>query len=86
MLLVLNNREFAAKFIKMLANLSEDTEKLLLELAIQFRKKKWPMHYIKFSEVKESNVMSLLRDDIASMAGTAKKPLSEPYLISKAKV
>ncbi|MCB0660796.1 MAG: response regulator [Saprospiraceae bacterium] len=73
MLLVLNNREFAAKFIKMLANLSEDTEKLLLELAYSSVRKRVANALIKFSEVKESNVMSLLRDDIASMAGTAKE-------------
>lgn len=72
-LILLNNREFAAKFIKMLANQSEDNEKLLLELAYSSVRKRVANALVKFSEVKESLVMTLLRDDIASMAGTAKE-------------
>jgi len=72
-LLLFNNREFSAKFIKMLANQSEETEKLLIEMAYSSVRKRVANALIKFSESKHSTSMSILRDDIASLAGTAKE-------------
>jgi CRP-like cAMP-binding protein len=72
-LLLFNNREFSAKFIKMLANQSEETEKQLIELAYSSVRKRVANALIKFSESKNMTTMSILRDDIASLAGTAKE-------------
>lgn len=72
-LLLFNNREFSAKFIKMLANQSEETEKLLIEMAYSSVRKRVANALIKFSESKHSTNMAILRDDIASLAGTAKE-------------
>ncbi len=72
-LLLFNNREFSAKFIKMLANQSEEIEKLLIEMAYSSVRKRVANALLKFSESKHSTSMSILRDDIASLAGTAKE-------------
>lgn len=72
-LLLFNNREFSAKFIKMLANQSDETEHLLIELAYSSVRKRVANALLKFSESKGSTTMSILRDDIASLAGTAKE-------------
>lgn len=72
-LLLFNNREFSAKFIKMLANQSEETEHLLIEMAYSSVRKRVANALLKFSESKHSTTMSILRDDIASLAGTAKE-------------
>lgn len=72
-LLLFNNREFAAKFIKMLANQSEEMEHLLIEMAYSSVRKRVANALLKFSESKNSTTMAILRDDIASLAGTAKE-------------
>jgi CRP-like cAMP-binding protein/FixJ family two-component response regulator len=72
-LLLFNNREFSAKFIKMLANQSEEIEHLLIEMAYSSVRKRVANALLKFSESKHSTTMSILRDDIASLAGTAKE-------------
>ncbi|MFZ1751690.1 MAG: response regulator [Saprospiraceae bacterium] len=72
-LLLFNNREFSAKFIKMLANQSEEVEKQLIEMAYSSVRKRVANALLKFSETKHSTTMSILRDDIASLAGTAKE-------------
>lgn len=72
-LLLFNNREFSAKFIKMLANQSEEMEKQLIEMAYSSVRKRVANALLKFSESKHTTVMSILRDDIASLAGTAKE-------------
>lgn len=72
-LLLYNNKEFAAKFIKILASLSEETEKQLLELAYSSVRKRVANALLKFSDSKNSTTMSILRDDIANLAGTAKE-------------
>jgi len=73
MLLLFNNREFSAKFIKMLANQSEEVEKQLIEMAYSSVRKRVANALLKFSESKHTTTMSILRDDIASLAGTAKE-------------
>jgi CRP/FNR family transcriptional regulator, polysaccharide utilization system transcription regulator len=72
-LLLFNNREFSAKFIKMLANQSEEIEKQLIEMAYSSVRKRVANALLKFSESKHTTIMSILRDDIASLAGTAKE-------------
>jgi len=72
-LLLFNNREFASQFIKMLANQSKEIENQLIELAYSSVRKRVANALLKFSESKETIVMSILRDDIASLAGTAKE-------------
>ncbi len=72
-LLLINNREFSAKFIKMLANQSEEIEKQLIEMAYSSVRKRVANALLKFSEAKNTINMSVLRDDIASLAGTAKE-------------
>jgi CRP-like cAMP-binding protein/FixJ family two-component response regulator len=73
MLLLFNNREFSAKFIKMLANQSEEVERQLIEMAYSSVRKRVANALLKFSESKHATTMSILRDDIASLAGTAKE-------------
>ncbi len=72
-LLLYNNKEFAAKFIKILANQSEEAEKQLIDLAYSSVRKRVANALLKFSESKNSTTMSILRDDIANLAGTAKE-------------
>lgn len=72
-LLLFNNREFSAKFIKMLANQSEEMEHQLIEMAYSSVRKRVANALLKFSESKNSTTMAILRDDIASLAGTAKE-------------
>ena len=79
-LLLFNNRDFAAHFIKMLANRAEETEKQLIDLAYSSVRKKVANALIKFaSENKENSPngikISVTRDDLASKAGTAKETL-----------
>lgn len=73
MLLLFNNREFSAKFIKMLANQSDEVERQLIEMAYSSVRKRVANALLKFSESKHATTMSVLRDDIASLAGTAKE-------------
>lgn len=72
-LILFNNREFSAKFIKMLANQSEEMERQLIEVAYSSVRKRVANALLKFSESKNATTMSILRDDIASLAGTAKE-------------
>jgi DNA-binding response OmpR family regulator len=72
-MLLFNNREFSAKFIKMLAGQAEEIEKNLLDLAYSSVRKRVAKALIKFHQSNKSNNMYILRDDIASLAGTAKE-------------
>jgi len=78
--LLFNNRDFAAKFIKMLANRAEDTEKQLIDLAYSSVRKKVANALIAFAtEVKKGGnkdiKITISRDNLASKAGTAKETL-----------
>jgi CRP-like cAMP-binding protein len=72
-LLLLNNREVSARFIRMLANHAEETEKQLIELAYSSVRKRVANALLKFHEIKDSNKMAILRDDIANLTGSAKE-------------
>lgn len=72
-MLLFNNREFSAKFIKMLANQTEEIEKSLIDLAYSSVRKRVSKALLKFHESNKTKNMYILRDDIASLAGTAKE-------------
>lgn len=72
-MLLFNNREFSAKFIKMLANRTEEIEKTLIDLAYSSVRKRVSKALLKFHQSNGQTNMAILRDDIASLAGTAKE-------------
>jgi len=79
-ILLFNNRDFAAHFIKMLANQAEDTEKQLIDLAYSSVRKKVANALVTFAtQFKNDSTsdikISVSRDDLASKAGTAKETL-----------
>jgi CRP-like cAMP-binding protein len=79
-LMLFNNRDFAAQFIKVLANDADDTEQKLIELAYSSVRRKVANALLSFTVKKdnqktESNVLSVSRDNLAAAAGTAKETL-----------
>ena len=72
-MLLFNNRNFSAQFIKMLANKTSNTEKQLIDLAYSSVRKKVANALIILSEKNNSDHFSILREDLASLAGTAKE-------------
>ncbi len=77
-LLLFNNREFAAQFIKMLSNSVSDTEQELIELAYSSVRRKVANALVAFATQSSSQVASEIkvsRDDLAARAGTAKETL-----------
>lgn len=79
-ILLFNNKDFAAQFIKMLANQAEDTEKLLIDLAYSSVRKKVANALVTFAESTSSSSgnirITVTREDLASRAGTAKETLT----------
>ena len=77
-LLLYNNREFAAFFIKMLADSVSHTEQDLIELAYSSVRRKVANALVAFAtgtdEAIESDI-KVSRDDLAAKAGTAKETL-----------
>ncbi len=78
--ILFNNRDFAAQFIKMLANRAEDTEKLLIEMAYSSVRKKVANALLALATeaqraTNESYTINTTRDDLAALAGTAKETL-----------
>ena len=78
--ILFNNRDFAAHFIKLIANRAEDTEKLLIEMAYSSVRKKVANALLAMAtEVQlnnnESYEIKSTRDDLAALAGTAKETL-----------
>ena len=80
-LMLFNNRDFAAQFIKLLANEAEDTEQKLIEMAYSSVRRKVAQALLKFASNKEpspkdsSIKLQVSRDNLASAAGTAKETL-----------
>lgn len=75
MLLLYNNRDFAAQFIKMISNQAEETEQNLIELAYSSVRRKVAMALISFDPKNGIGSRKISRDDLASKAGTAKETL-----------
>ena len=77
-LLLYNNREFAAQFIKMLASSVQETEQDLIELAYSSVRRKVANALLAFATNKpnQKNIeIKVSRDDLAARAGTAKETL-----------
>jgi CRP-like cAMP-binding protein len=72
-LLLFNNRNFAAQFIKMLASKTADTEKQLLDLAYSSVRKKVANALLTLADKNGQPSFAILREDLASLAGTAKE-------------
>lgn len=76
MTLLHNNRDFSARFIKMLANNVDENEERLLSLAYNsIRKRVAEALVVLHAKHKDSerDEISILRDDLASIVGTAKE-------------
>jgi CRP-like cAMP-binding protein len=74
--LLYNNRNFSARFIKMLANNTNEQEVQLLSLAYSSIRKRVAEALVKLDlhNREEGNTkIAILRDDLASMVGTAKE-------------
>lgn len=67
-----NNRDFSAQFIKMLANNIKEKEEQLLSLAYNSIRKRVAEALVSLSDNDNSEI-KILRDDLASMVGTAKE-------------
>ena len=71
--LLYNNRDFSARFIKMLASNMENQEEQLLSLAYNSIRKRVAEALLILNDRFEKDGISILRDDLASMVGTAKE-------------
>ena len=74
-MLLYNNRDFAAQFIKMIANQVDDTEQQLIELAYSSVRRKVAVALLSFCLDDTNLVIDVSREDLASKAGTAKETL-----------
>lgn len=72
--LVFGNRDVNARFIKMLANHIAEREQQLIELAYNSVRKRVATALVKLTE-QSGPAIHLLREDLASLAGTAKETL-----------
>ncbi len=72
-LLLFNNRDFAAKFISMLAKHADHNEKQLLDLAYSSVRKKVANALLLLEQKTPDKKIKVMREDIAAMAGTAKE-------------
>ena len=72
--LLFNNRDVAAIFIKMLASKVDQNETQLLDLAYSSVRKRVANSLIVLHE-KNGPVISMLREDVAALTGTAKETL-----------
>ena len=68
-----SNRDFSAGFIKMLAGNIEDKEEQLLSLAYNSIRKRVAQALLKLNAQTIGSEISILRDDLASIVGTAKE-------------
>ncbi|MEM9823918.1 MAG: response regulator [Bacteroidota bacterium] len=76
MTLLHHNRDFSAQFIKMLANNIEDKEEQLLSLAYNSIRKRVAEALVKLHDRYQDqghSEINILRDDLASLVGTAKE-------------
>ena len=76
--LIYNNRDVSSKFIKMLADNLIEKERLLLDLAYNSVRKRVADALVRLQEEYQTESdkefsMTILRDDLASMVGTAKE-------------
>lgn len=79
-LLLYNNKDFAAKFIKLVSNRVLETEKKMIDLAYSSVRKKVANSLVHFAknlglEESEKIVIKTTREELAALAGTAKETL-----------
>jgi CheY-like chemotaxis protein/CRP-like cAMP-binding protein len=72
-LLLFNNRDFAAKFINMLAKHADHNEKQLIDLAYSSVRKKVANALLLLEHKATDGKIRVMREDVAAMAGTAKE-------------
>jgi len=72
-ILLFNNRDFAAKFINMLANHADHNEKQLIDLAYSSVRRKVANALLGLADKAIEDQIKVTREDIAAMAGTAKE-------------
>ena len=68
-----NDRDFAARFIKLLANHADHTERQLIDLAYSSVRKKVANALITLHEKASGDTIQVMREDLAALAGTAKE-------------
>ncbi len=73
--LLYNQRDFAARFIKMIAQQVQETEQLLIDLAYSSVRRKVANALLLCMEQDDSQTIRISREDLASLAGTAKETL-----------
>jgi CheY-like chemotaxis protein/CRP-like cAMP-binding protein len=71
--LIFHDKDLMHYFFKLIANNQEDIEKHLIELAYSSVRKKVANSLIHLSEKYNSDELNILREDLASMSGTAKE-------------
>ncbi len=75
-ILLFNNRDFSSKFIKMLANHADHTEKQLIEIAYSSVRKKVANALILITEKSVEETFKITREDLASLSGAAKETVT----------
>ncbi len=73
LLLLYGNRDFSAQFVKMLANNVFEKEEKLLSLAYNSIRKRVAEALLELYQRQQAEQISILRDDLAGMVGTAKE-------------
>lgn len=71
--LLYNDRDFAAKFISLLANHADHSEKQLIDLAYSSVRRKVANALLTLAEKSQDGIITVMREDIAALAGTAKE-------------
>jgi len=71
--LLFNNRDFAAKFIKMLAHHADHTEHQLIDIAYSSVRRKVASALLTLQDKAADGKFSVLREDLAALTGTAKE-------------
>lgn len=72
-LLLFNDRDFSAKFISMLAKHTDHSERQLIDLAYSSVRRKVSNALLQLAEKSTDGKISVMREDIAAMAGAAKE-------------
>ncbi len=71
--LLFNNRDMAAKFIKMLAHHADHSEKQLIDLAYSSVRRKVAKALLTLNSKSNGEPFKIMREDLAGLAGTAKE-------------
>ena len=72
-IILFNNRDFAAKFIKMLAHHVDHSERQLIDLAYSSVRRKVANALLTLYDKNNKNPFKVMREDLAALAGTAKE-------------